>query len=100
MSEEIERVISEYLNLSDEGAFGTFAEFHEQPVLTFRNGSYISVNRCTYSVDVIRDAIARAENWPHVSSFDDWADVKDICEVFERETSFNTQELDKFLDEM
>lgn len=81
-------------------ALGTFAEFLEQPVLTFRNGSYISINRRAYSADVIRSAIARAEDWPNVRSFDDWVDVKDVCEVFARETSFNTQELDEFLDEM
>lgn len=88
MAEEIERVI------------GTFAEFHGQPVLTFRNGSYISANRCAYSADVIRSAIAKAENWPNVSSFDDWVDVKDVCEVFVREANLDTQKLDKFLAEM
>lgn len=55
----------------------------------------ISDNICAYSADVIRSAIARAENWP-----DDWVDVKDVCEVFVRETNFNAQELDDFLDEM
>ena len=84
-------------------ALATFAEFHEQPILTFRNGSYISINRCAYSDDVIRSAIAMAENWPHVSSYDDldrWVDVKDVCEVFAREANLNTQKLDEFLDEM
>ena len=104
MSEEIERVIDEVFDIElpfgDTGALYTFAEFHEQPVLTFRNGSYISVNRRTYSADAIRSAIARVEYWRQVRSLDGWADVKDIDEVFARETSFNTQELDEFLDEM
>lgn len=77
-------------------------EFHEQPILTFRNGSHISINRCAYSADVIRYAIAMAENFggTHTGIIDDWADVKDVCEVFARETNFNVQELDEFLDEM
>ena len=87
-------------------ALGTFAEFHEQPILIFRNGSYISINRCAYSADVIRSSIAMseamAENLSHVRSFDDWIDVKDadVCGVFVREANLNTQKLDEFLDEM
>lgn len=84
-------------------ALGTFAEFPEQPVLTFRNGSYISNNRRAYSADVIRSAIAMAENWPHVRSYDGldgWVDVKNVCEVSAREANLNTQKLDEFLDEM
>lgn len=84
-------------------ALYTFAEFHEQPILTFRNGSHISINRCAYSVDAIRSAIARAENWPDARShngMDGWVDVKDVCGVFAREANLNTQKLDEFLDEM
>lgn len=87
--------------MSDE--LGTFAEFLEQPVLTFRNGSYISINRRAYSADVIRSAIAMAENWPHVRRYDGldkWVDVKDAYEVFAIESNLNTQKLDEFLDEM
>lgn len=105
MSEEIERVIDEVLvPLGDTDALGTFAEFHEQPVLTFRNGSYISANRCAYSANVIRSAMAMAENWPHIRRYDGdldrWVDVKDVCEVFAREADLNTQKLDEFLNEM
>lgn len=77
-------------------------EFHEQPILTFRNGSHISINRCAYSADVIGCTIARAENFggAYTWNLDDWREVKDVHEVFARETDFNAQELDDFLDEM
>lgn len=84
-------------------ALGTFAEFHEQPVLTFRNGSYISANRSAFSADTIRSVSVitmAAENFPRTYRWDDWVDVKDVCEVFARETNFNTQKLDEFLDGM
>lgn len=106
MSEEIERVIDEVLDrtlhFGDTDALGTFAEFHEQPILTFRNGSHISINRCAYSADVIRCAIARAENFDgtYTWDLDDWGEVKDVREVCARETNFSTQKLDEFLDEM
>ena len=88
-------------------ALGTFAEFHERPVLTFRNGSYMYVNNVVLRADAVRAAIESIENIMSVEkfdeigiyagNFDDWIDVKDAGKVFMEYDNFNTQKIDEFL---